>query len=108
MHSSNLGHFRCVDRMESFIQDVILPHLKRHAKRGHQQVTLYLTPNAVTPQSITTDLDHLTDPHEWIYLPSSSQSHSDRSFNSYSTSSSPFFDSDRKEETEDDKEVLPD
>jgi hypothetical protein len=89
-----------VKRLETLIQGVIIPHLRRHAKRGHQQVTLYLTPNVVDPKNITTDLDHLTDPHEWIYLPYSSQSHS--------TSSSPFFDSDRKEETRNSNEDLPD
>lgn len=73
--------------------------MKHHAKRGHQQVTLYLIPNEVTPKNITTDLDHLTEPHEWIHLPYSSQSHSNRS---------PFFDSDRKEGTKNGKEDLPD
>jgi len=98
--------------LDTLIQDVILPYLKRHAKRGHQQVTFYLTPNVVTPKNITTDLDHLTNPHEWIYLPYSSQSHSTRSFNSsfsYSTSNSTLFNSDRKEEVkDDDDEDLPD
>ncbi|RIA83448.1 hypothetical protein C1645_786383 [Glomus cerebriforme] len=99
-----------IKRLETLIQDVILPYLKRHAKRGHQQVTFYLTPNVVTSKNITTDLDHLTDPHEWIYLPYSSQSHSVRSFNSsfsYSTSSSTLFD--KKEEVNDDNDDdLPD
>ncbi|CAG8463409.1 7192_t:CDS:2 [Funneliformis mosseae] len=59
--------------------DVILPYLKRHAKRGHRQVTFYLTPCIVTPKNITTDL---TDPHEWIHLQHSSQSQSTRYLNS--------------------------
>ncbi|CAG8668902.1 uncharacterized protein OCT59_010244 [Rhizophagus irregularis] len=100
-----------IKRLDTLIQDVILPYLKRHAKRGHQQVTFYLTPNVVTSKNITTELEHLTDPHEWIYLPYSSQSHSNRSFNSsfsYSTSSSKFFNSDKKEEVNDNEEDLPD
>jgi hypothetical protein len=105
--------FFCIyNRLDTLIQDVVLPYLKRHAKRGHQQVTFYLTPNVVTSKNITTELEHLTDPHEWIYLPYSSQSHSTRSFNSsfsYSTSSSTLFNSDRKEEVvNDDEEDLPD
>ncbi|CAB4416534.1 unnamed protein product [Rhizophagus irregularis] len=100
-----------IKRLDTLIQDVILPYLKRHAKRGHQQVTFYLTPNVVTSKNITTELEHLTDPHEWIYLPYSSQSHSNRTFNSsfsYSTSSSKFFNSDKKEVVNDNEEDLPD
>jgi len=55
---------------------VILPYLKRHAKRGHHQVTFYLTPNNVTSKNITTELEHLNDPHEWIHLPTDSSSFS--------------------------------
>lgn len=108
---SFLTFFFVIYRLDTLIQDVILPYLKRHAKRGHQQVTFYLTPNVVTSKNITTELEHLTDPHEWIYLPYSSQSHSNRSFNSsfsYSTSSSKFFNSDKKEEVNDNEEDLPD
>ncbi|PKK68877.1 hypothetical protein RhiirC2_698415, partial [Rhizophagus irregularis] len=43
-----------IKRLDTLIQDVILPYLKRHAKRGHQQVTFYLTPNVVTSKNITT------------------------------------------------------
>ena len=74
--------------METLTQDVILPYLKRHAKRGHQQVTFYLTPSMVTPKNITTDL---MDPHEWIYLP---KSHSTRSL--------------KREEINEDEDDLPD
>ncbi|CAG8449077.1 16593_t:CDS:2 [Acaulospora morrowiae] len=61
-------------RMDTLITDVILPFLKRHAKRAHRQVTFYLTPNVLTPKNITSDLEHISEPHEWIYLPSSSDS----------------------------------
>ncbi|CAG8773571.1 3269_t:CDS:1, partial [Acaulospora colombiana] len=60
--------------MDTLVTDVILPFLKRHAKRAHREVTFYLTPNIVTPQNITSELEHLSDPHEWIYLPSSEES----------------------------------
>jgi len=58
-------------RMNTLCTDVILPFLKRHAKRGHHQVTFYLSQNSVTPNNISTELEHMSDPHEWIYLPSS-------------------------------------
>ncbi|CAH1758866.1 10504_t:CDS:2 [Entrophospora sp. SA101] len=63
-------------RMNTLCSDVIIPFLKRHAKRGHHQVTFYLSPNSLTPKNITTELDHINDPHEWIYLPSSPDSNS--------------------------------
>jgi hypothetical protein len=53
---------------------VILPYLKRHAKRGHQQVTFYLTPNNIITKNITTELEHINDPHEWIQLSTDSLS----------------------------------
>ncbi|CAG8794105.1 21470_t:CDS:1, partial [Racocetra persica] len=59
--------------MDTLISDVILPYLKRHAKRGHRHVTFYLTPNSVTQKNITSELDHINDPHEWIHLPSRNQ-----------------------------------
>ncbi|KAG9287503.1 hypothetical protein G9A89_023875 [Geosiphon pyriformis] len=58
-------------RLDSMIQDVILPYLKRHAKRGHRKVAFYLTPHGVNPQTTASDLNYLSGPHEWIYLPSS-------------------------------------
>ncbi|RIA91228.1 hypothetical protein C1645_124228 [Glomus cerebriforme] len=61
-------------RIDTLISDVILPYLKRHAKRGHQQITFYLTPNNVTSKNITTELEHINDPHEWITLPTDSSS----------------------------------
>ncbi|RIB05571.1 hypothetical protein C2G38_2253736 [Gigaspora rosea] len=60
-------------RMDTLISDVILPYLKRHAKRGHRQVIFYLTPNSVTQNNITSELDHINDPHEWIHLPSKNE-----------------------------------
>src|SRR5947208_16087051 len=63
--------------MNTLCSDVILPLLKRHAKRGHHQVTFYLSPETITPNNISTELDHIHDPHEWIHLPSSSSSGSD-------------------------------
>ncbi|CAG8737355.1 3516_t:CDS:2, partial [Funneliformis mosseae] len=56
-------------RIDTLVSDVILPYLKRHAKRGHHQVTFYLTPNNVTSKNITTELEHIDNPHEWIHLP---------------------------------------
>lgn len=52
---------------------MILPYLKRHAKRGHQHVTFYLTPNIIA-KNITTELEHINDPHEWIQLSTNSSS----------------------------------
>ncbi|CAG8466735.1 34_t:CDS:2 [Acaulospora colombiana] len=63
-----------IRKMDTLVTDVILPFLKRHAKRAHREVTFYLTPNIVTPQNITSELEHQSDPHEWIYLPSSEES----------------------------------
>ncbi|GES90823.1 BTB/POZ domain-containing protein KCTD5 [Rhizophagus clarus] len=60
-------------RIDTLISDVILPYLNRHAKRGHQQVTFYLTPNIIT-KNITTELEHINDPHEWVQLSTSSSS----------------------------------
>ncbi|CAG8578759.1 141_t:CDS:2 [Dentiscutata heterogama] len=57
-------------RMDTLISDVILPYLKRHAKRGHRHVIFYLTPNSVTQKNLTSELDNINDPHEWIHLPS--------------------------------------
>ena len=51
---------------------MIVPYLKRHANRGHQRVTFYLTPNNVTLKNATTELEHINDPHEWIKLPTDS------------------------------------
>jgi len=61
-------------RIDTLISDAILPYLKRHAKRGHQQVTFYLTPNNIIAKNITTELEHINDPHEWIKLPTDSSS----------------------------------
>jgi len=61
-------------RIDTLISDVILPYLKRHAKRGHQQITFYLTPNNITAKNITTELEHINDPHEWIKLQTDSSS----------------------------------
>ncbi|GES78824.1 potassium voltage-gated channel protein Shaw-like [Rhizophagus clarus] len=47
-----------VKRLDTLIQDVILPYLKRHAKRGHQQVTFYLTPNK---EEVNDDEEDLPD-----------------------------------------------
>ncbi|CAG8488502.1 5237_t:CDS:2 [Cetraspora pellucida] len=57
-------------RMDTLISDVILPYLKQHAKRGHRHVIFYLTPSSVTQKNITSELDHINDPHEWIHFPS--------------------------------------
>ncbi|CAG8504914.1 14498_t:CDS:2 [Ambispora leptoticha] len=79
-------------RLDAMIQDVILPCLKRHAKRGHQQVAFYLTPHNVTPQTIAGELTYSSIPHEWIYLPNSplsnSSSSSYHSLSSFGSSSS--------------------
>jgi hypothetical protein len=96
-----LSFFLVACRLETLIQDVILPYLRRHAKRGHQQVILYLTPDAVTPKNISTELEHLTSPHEWIYLP---YSRSTRTTNS----SFSIFDYDKEDIINDDNEKLPD
>ncbi|CAI2182428.1 16299_t:CDS:2 [Funneliformis geosporum] len=56
-------------RIDTLVSDVILPYLKRHAKRGHHQVTFYLTPHNVTSKNITTELENINNPHEWIHLP---------------------------------------
>lgn len=53
---------------------MILPYLKRHAKRGHHQITFYLTPNNIITKNITTELEHINDPHEWIRLSTDSSS----------------------------------
>ncbi|CAG8563211.1 11986_t:CDS:2 [Gigaspora margarita] len=37
------------------------------------QVIFYLTPNSVTQNNITSELDHINDPHEWIHLPSKNE-----------------------------------
>ncbi|PKK75722.1 hypothetical protein RhiirC2_735982 [Rhizophagus irregularis] len=61
-------------RIDTLISDVILPYLKRHAKRGHHQITFYLTPNNIITKNITTELEHINDPHEWIRLSTDSSS----------------------------------
>ena len=67
-------------RLETLISDVILPYLKRHARRGHQEIAFYLTQHDVNQQNISSDLDHTTGPHEWIYLPNSPMSTSSSQF----------------------------
>ncbi|CAG8474539.1 7058_t:CDS:2 [Ambispora gerdemannii] len=71
-------------RLDAMIQDIILPCLRHHAKRGHQQVAFYLTPHDVTPQTIASNLTYLSGLHEWIHLPNSS-SHSSSSYRSLSS-----------------------
>jgi len=67
-------------RLDTLISDVILPYLKRHAKRGHQEIAFYLTQHDVNQKNISSDLDHTTGPHEWIYLPNSPMSTSSSQF----------------------------